>query len=102
MPRVTDESRDPEAIGAAGEGESTDKLSTPPPPDADCTSSPSTPESVHTETSDRGRTIALGTLAGLIVLGLVLIARGPQASAAQARSASTSPAVLTGAELAPS
>jgi murein DD-endopeptidase MepM/ murein hydrolase activator NlpD len=103
---VSEESRDPEAIGAEGEGESTDAQFEPPRHLTDDPTSPSTPESALGETRetrerpDRGRTIALGTLAALVALGLVLIARGPQTRSGQEPSASGSPAALTGAQLA--
>jgi murein DD-endopeptidase MepM/ murein hydrolase activator NlpD len=105
VPRVTEESRDPEAIGAEDEGESTDKLFEPPVHAADNDASPSTPESTNNETRDRGRTIARAVLAGLVAVGLLLIVRGPQASAAEGArppAASGAPAALTSAELAPS
>jgi murein DD-endopeptidase MepM/ murein hydrolase activator NlpD len=77
---LTDESRDPEAT------------------------SPPTPESVETaspagharpaETADRGRTIALGTLGGLLALGVVLIARGSPAPSGQSAPLASTPAIL--------
>lgn len=98
------------AIGAEAEGEgvSTDKLFEPPEHVAAGDESPSTPESTNTvvpvpsKGRDRGQTIALGTLAGLIVLGLALIARGPRSPSAQSPVPSDTPAVLTSAVLAPS
>ena len=86
--RVTDESRDHRAATlsepreGASEGES-----------------PSSPESSNaaSQPSDRGRAVALGILGGLVLLGLVLIARGPQ-TATGARGVSAV-AALTSAEL---
>jgi murein DD-endopeptidase MepM/ murein hydrolase activator NlpD len=78
--RVTDESRDPPHLAA----------------DAD---RPSSPESANSppEPRDRGRSVALGILGGLVLLGVALIARGPQGAPS---GASASPvAALTSAEL---
>jgi murein DD-endopeptidase MepM/ murein hydrolase activator NlpD len=61
---------------------------------------PSTPESTNAGSApgrDRGRTIAAAVLGGLVLLGAVLIARGPQGSAAPP--ASLPAAALTSAEL---
>jgi murein DD-endopeptidase MepM/ murein hydrolase activator NlpD len=113
---VTEESRDrvaptpPAPIGAEGEGMSTDKLFEPPEHVAAEDESPSTPESTDTvvprtreprEGRDRGHTIALGTLGGLVALGLVLIARGPQTPSSQEPAPREVPAVLTSAALVP-
>ncbi len=118
MLRVTEESRDAVAIGAEGQGESTDKLFEPPEHAAASDGSPPAPESIEAALEpaepeapsgepprepspdapaprDRGRTIALGTLAGLLALGVVLIVRGSP-SAGQAVPASL-PAILTSA-----
>ena len=100
--RVTDESRDPVAIGAESEGESTDKLFEPPEHVAADEGNPSTPESVKAEPDaprDRGRTIALGTLGGLVALGFVLIVRGSPSASAPPASPSAAPAILTSADV---
>lgn len=113
------------AIGAEGESESTDTLFAPPEHVATDEGSPSTPESARTsaetreceeaapeapqeppeaprdpgEPRDRGRTIALGTLGGLLALGVVLIARGSQGPTGQPAAASSTPAILTSADV---
>ena len=86
--RVTDESRDhragtlPEPRQGVSEGES-----------------PSSPESTNAASHprDRGRTVALGILGGLVLLGVVLIARGPQTALGTGSVAPV--AALTSAEL---
>ena len=100
--RVTDESRDPVVIGAESEGESTDKLFEPPEHVAADQGNPSTPESVNAAPiapRDRGRTIALGTLGGLVALGFVLIVRGSPGGSAAPASLSAAPAILTSADV---
>jgi murein DD-endopeptidase MepM/ murein hydrolase activator NlpD len=117
---VTDEGRDPVVIGAEGEGESTDTLFAPPEHVAPVEGSPSAPESAETAPDeavapptppappalrepkpapDRGRTIALGTLAGLLALGLLLIVRGSPTSSGPPAAASSTPGVLTSADV---
>jgi murein DD-endopeptidase MepM/ murein hydrolase activator NlpD len=135
---VTEESRDPEATEAQGDGLPTDRgLASPSPaavesPSSARAGSPS-PAAVESPSSarsalaspippatespgrvsrptpsfrlerlvepqrDHGRTIALGTLGGLLVLGAVLIARGP--GPADAPAAPSPAALLTSAEL---
>ncbi len=96
--RVTNEGRDPLAIGAESEGESTDTLFEPPEPIAPDEGDPSTPESSKTEpvaSPDRGRAVALATLGGLVALGFVLIVRGSPSHNAPA----AAPAILTGADV---
>ena len=108
------------AIGAEGESESTDALLAPPEHVAADEGSPSTSESAPPEAAapeaaapeaprgpreapreprDRGRTIALGTLGGLLALGVVLIARGSQGPTGQPSTASSAPAILTSADV---
>ena len=102
MRRVTDESRDPVAIGAESESESTDTLFEPPERPAADEGDPSTPESSKTASAagpDRGRAIALGTLGSLVALGFVLIVRGSPSGNAPAASASAAPAILTSADV---
>lgn len=101
--RVTEESRDPDAIGAEGEGESTDTLFEPPQHVAARDERPPSPESTNTAPGprDRGRSVALGILGGLVLLGVVLIARGPQASEARGDGPISPVAALTSAELPP-
>jgi len=84
----SEESRDP------GAGDGAD-----PAPESAGDDSPSAPESrinAAPPSRDRGRTIALGILGGLVALSAILIARGPQSPAA----ATTEPAAaLTSAEI---
>jgi murein DD-endopeptidase MepM/ murein hydrolase activator NlpD len=91
--RVTEESLDQDN----DDGVSTDKLFEPP----EHVERPPVPESTNTVVAagaDRGRTIAKVTLAGLVGLGFVLIARGPQSPPQGAPSQAPVP-LLTGAEL---
>jgi murein DD-endopeptidase MepM/ murein hydrolase activator NlpD len=86
--RVTDESRDHRA-GTLSE----------PRQGASEAESPSSPESTNagSQPRDRGRSVAFGILGGLVLLGLVLIARGPQTAASAGGVAPV--AALTSAEL---
>lgn len=122
MRRVTDESGNPEATEAEGEGEAAEEASEPSGPLGAREASPSTPESTGADREalvnarnslvfprpslaagaprrDLGRTVALAILGGLVALGGLLIALGPRGGGGGA-SVSPPPALLS-AQLAP-
>jgi murein DD-endopeptidase MepM/ murein hydrolase activator NlpD len=96
VPRVTEKRRESVPPPAAQAEEATDKLFEPPVHTPSPSESPPTPESTNRGWDrDRGRSIALATIGGLVVLGLVLIVRGPPATPPPNEPA----AVLTSAEV---